>query len=174
MGERPKRIIKEKQKEKEYDDDANNNPDKQNEAAKLDELPTPTSIKGKDFSKSKLIIVPTKTKTIQALRTEETEEQISSHNEQIKVDSTDPALEQALNILKRKQIDTEHNGLLILQEKAKIVKMVTDKVMDCPTGSTTKQYNLRVAKFCDMVTSLSVYPPNSSSISDVDVAKSDK
>ena len=88
--------------------------------------------------------------------------------------TTDPALKQSMNILKRKQSDIEHNGLLILQEKAKIVKMVTDKVLDCPKDSTTKQYNFRVGKFCDMVTSLSVYPPNSSSISDVDNANSDK
>jgi hypothetical protein len=86
----------------------------------------------------------------------------------LKEESNDPAFKESL---KRKQIDLEHTRMLILEKKAKIVKMVLDKVKDCSTDSTTKEYNFRVGKFCDMVTSLSVYPHNYSSNTDVDITK---
>jgi hypothetical protein len=67
----------------------------------------------------------------------------------------DPALQHATRSLKRKELE----GSLVLQEKTKIVKMVMEKVGDCPKSSTVKQYNFRVGKFCDMISSLSIYPP---------------
>jgi hypothetical protein len=51
------------------------------------------------------------------------------------------------------------DGLSILKEKSKIVKMVTDKIGE--HGScTVLQNNFRVGKLSDMVTSLALYPEN--------------
>jgi hypothetical protein len=114
-------------------------------------LPTPTSIRSHNV--------------IQASITEESQEQNVINKP--KVESTDPAVEQAFNILKRKKSDCG-DELLIVQEKAKIVKMITDKVFDCAPGSTVPQYNFRVEKLCGMVSSMF----NHSTSSNSDISKS--
>jgi outer membrane biosynthesis protein TonB len=141
MSDRPKRIVQQKDKTKEKDNKDEpvdkNTPQKSTQQSTM--LPTPES----KASSSRMLLV----ETVQEKEKESKDEPTQTLQED--------ELSQALGTLKRKQ--EEDDGLLILQEKVKILKLAKEITGQTDATTNSNEFNFRLSKISKMLT---FYPPD--------------
>jgi hypothetical protein len=147
MSDRPKRLGQQKDKTKEKDSKdepvEKNTPQKSTQQSTM--LPTPESktSSSSNQSSSRVLLV----ETVQEKEKDSKDEPTQTLQED--------ELSQALGTLKRKQ--QEDDGLLILQEKVKILKLAKEITGQTEPATNSNEFNFRLSKISKMLT---FYPPD--------------